>query len=91
VPAINVSLTPELDQFVVTKVASGRYTSASEVVREALRLLEERDQARSAQLGAFNEELSKRLQSLDRGEHVEPVAAKARIARKSEERRRPRG
>jgi len=83
-------LTPELDQFVVTKVASGRYTSASEVVREALRLLEERDQARSAQ-GAFNEELSKRLQSLDRGEHVEPAAAKARIARKSEERRRPRG
>ncbi len=59
---MNVSLTPELDQFVVTKVASGRYTSASEVVREALRLLEERDQARSAQLGAFNEELSKRCQ-----------------------------
>jgi len=89
--AMNVSLTPELDQFVVTKVASGRYTSASEVVREALRLLEERDQARSAQLTAFNEELSKRLRSLDRGEQVEPAAAKARIARKSEERRRSRG
>ncbi len=42
---MNVSLTPELDQFVVTKVASGRYTSGSEVVREALRLLEERDRA----------------------------------------------
>jgi putative addiction module CopG family antidote len=35
---MNVSLTPELDQFVAAKVSSGRYTSASEVVREALRL-----------------------------------------------------
>ncbi len=42
---MNVSLTPQLDKFVVKKVASGRYTSASEVVREALRLMEERDEA----------------------------------------------
>jgi antitoxin ParD1/3/4 len=38
---MNVSLTPELEKFVGTKVESGRYNSASEVVREALRLLEE--------------------------------------------------
>lgn len=36
----NVSLTPELDRFVAERVASGRYRSASEVVRAALRLLE---------------------------------------------------
>ena len=40
---MNVSLTPELEQFVSAKVQSGRYNSASEVVREALRLLEEHD------------------------------------------------
>ncbi len=40
---MNVSLTPELEALVDKKVKSGRYTSASEVVREALRLLEERD------------------------------------------------
>lgn len=40
---LNVSLTDELAQFVKTKVESGRYTSSSEVVREALRLLEKRD------------------------------------------------
>jgi antitoxin ParD1/3/4 len=39
----NVSLTPELEEFVDSKVASGRYRSASEVVRAALRLLEERE------------------------------------------------
>lgn len=37
---MNVSLTPELERFVAEKVASGRYRSASEVVRAALRLLE---------------------------------------------------
>jgi len=47
---MNVSLTPELEKFVSAKVGSGRYNSASEVVREALRLLEERDSARAAQL-----------------------------------------
>ena len=45
---MNVSLTTELEDFVTAKVDSGRYTSASEVVREALRLMEERDQARNA-------------------------------------------
>jgi antitoxin ParD1/3/4 len=40
---LNVSITPELDRFVAMKVASGRYGSASEVVRAALRLLEERE------------------------------------------------
>ena len=44
---MSVSLTPELEQFVSTKVESGRYNSASEVVREALRLLEEQDQAKA--------------------------------------------
>ena len=41
---MNVHLTPELEQLVQGKVKSGRYNSASEVVREALRLLEQRDE-----------------------------------------------
>ncbi len=85
---MNVSLTPELDKFVASKVESGRYTSASEVVREALRLLEEHDRARGAQITAFNHELGARLKSLDRGEHVEPKAALQRFGQKSRERRK---
>jgi antitoxin ParD1/3/4 len=84
---VNVSLTPELDQFVAAKVESGRYTSASEVVREALRLLEEHDQARGARVAAFNKELGARLASLDRGERVEPGKARARLEQKSQTRR----
>lgn len=69
---MNVSLTPELEKFVNSKVGAGRYNSASEVVREALRLLEEHDQARAAQIEEFNQELGRRLASLDRGERVDP-------------------
>ena len=43
---MNVSLTPELEQLVNEKVGSGLYQTASEVVREALRLLKARDQER---------------------------------------------
>ncbi len=87
---MNVSITPELEKFVASKVESGRYTSASEVVREALRLLEEQDQARSAQLAEFNRILERRLAASDRGEFVDPRAARERLRRKSEEARRRR-
>jgi len=85
---MNVSLTPELERFVSGKVASGLYNSASEVVREALRLLEEHDRARSAQIAAFNQELSARLAALDSGENADPEAVRERLRRKSQERRR---
>jgi Arc/MetJ-type ribon-helix-helix transcriptional regulator len=65
-------------------------TPASEVVREALRLLEEYEQARAAQLDEFNKELGRRLSSLGRGEHVDPAEARSRLQRKSYERRRQR-
>jgi antitoxin ParD1/3/4 len=84
---MNVSLTPELEQFVSSKVGTGRYNSASEVVREALRLLEEHDRARSAQIAAFNQELGHRLASLDRGEQVDPTVARERIKGRSQARR----
>ena len=67
---MNVNLTPELNKLVQDKVKSGRYNSASEVVREALRLLEDHDKARAAQLAEFRGEIDRRLASLDRGESI---------------------
>ncbi|HZU43225.1 MAG TPA: type II toxin-antitoxin system ParD family antitoxin [Terriglobales bacterium] len=87
---MNVSLTPELERFVQTKVESGRYNSASEVVREALRLLDDHEKARAAQLAEFNQELDRRLASLDRGEGVDPAEARRRLHRRSEARRKRR-
>jgi antitoxin ParD1/3/4 len=46
----NVSLTPELETLVDSKVASSRYRSASEVVRAALRLLDERERSMERRL-----------------------------------------
>ena len=43
---MNVSLTPELEEFVGNKVESGLYNNASEVIRESLRLLKEHDEIR---------------------------------------------
>ena len=83
---MNVSLTPELEKFVSTKVNTGRYNSASEVVREALRLLEENDRVRAQQLKEFNHELGNRLAALDGGEKVNPEVTRARLQNKSRQR-----
>ncbi len=62
---MNVSLTPKLETLIEEKVKSGLYNSASEVIRDALRLLEERDQLRELR----REELRKSIQKgLDSGE-----------------------
>ena len=65
---MNVHLTPELEQFVQNKVQSGRYNSASEVVREALRLMDQRDELRSIQLQDLRRRLDKGLGQAERGE-----------------------
>ena len=52
-PTRNVNLTDELDRFVATKVKSGRYENASEVVRAALRTLEREEQQYHAKLAAL--------------------------------------
>ena len=56
---MNVSLTPALEKLVQQKVASGLYNNASEVVREALRLLKETDEVRRAKLKRLRSALAK--------------------------------
>jgi antitoxin ParD1/3/4 len=84
---MTVSLPPELEQFITDKIKSGQYSSVSEVVSEALRLLEEQDRLRAAQLTDFNNEIRERLASLDRGEFVHPAEVRQSFERKSEARR----
>jgi antitoxin ParD1/3/4 len=67
---MNVNLTPELEELVHNRVKSGRYNSASEVVREALRLLEDHDKVRAVHLARFRCEMDRRLASVDRGEFI---------------------
>lgn len=79
---MNVSLTPELERLVNDKVATGLYTSASEVVREALRLFKEQDDIRSVTLQELKRDIAAGLDQLDRGQSavldMAAVKAKAR-------------
>jgi len=52
-PTRNVNLTDELDRFVLSKVESGRYENASEVVRAALRCLDREERTYEAKLAAL--------------------------------------
>ena len=60
---MNVDLTPQLEEMVRQKVASGLYTSAAEVIREALRLLDEQDRLRAAKLEQLRQEIQDGLAS----------------------------
>jgi len=75
---MNVNLTPTLERFVQQKVESGRYNSASEVVREALRLLEDHERVRLARLTELRKRIDEGIASLDLGEGVDgdPFMAK---------------
>ncbi|TCS16514.1 type II toxin-antitoxin system ParD family antitoxin [Caulobacter sp. BK020] len=67
---MNVSLTPELERRIAEKVESGLYTTASEVVREGLRLLFAADTLRDGRLQRLNADLQIGLDQLDQGDSV---------------------
>ncbi|MCX5891936.1 MAG: type II toxin-antitoxin system ParD family antitoxin [Deltaproteobacteria bacterium] len=60
---MNVNLTPQLEDMVKQKVASGLYNSASEVVREALRLMEEQARVRAVKLEQLRQDIRDGLNS----------------------------
>ena len=77
---MNVSLTPELEQFVQQKVKSGNYLSASEVVREALRLMQERDQLRELRLDELRKFVAVGIEQAERGE-LDPLDVDGTLAK----------
>lgn len=60
---MNVNLTPQLEEMIRQKVASGFYNSASEVVREALRLMEQQDRQRQIHLEELRREIQRGIDS----------------------------
>jgi antitoxin ParD1/3/4 len=67
-PTMNISLTPELVELVNSKVTSGMYHSASEVIREGLRLLKEQDEISRIRLEELRREVATGTAQLERGE-----------------------
>lgn len=67
---MNVSLTPELERLVQDKVDSGLYNSASEVIREALRLLLEQEELRRLRREELARQIMVGIEQLDNGRTV---------------------
>lgn len=68
---MNINLGTQWEEFIALYVRSGRYLSASEVVREGLRMLQEREQIRQVRLDQLRKEINRGIEQLDRGEYLE--------------------
>lgn len=68
---MNVSLTPQFEKLIRQKVKTGQYQTASEVIRDALRLLDERDRLREERLKALKDEIAVGVRQIERGEVVD--------------------
>ena len=83
---LNISLPKALEDRVREQVASGRYGSASEVIREALRLFETYQQIQSSDLSQLQAEIAKGMKDVESGRvkkmDIDAIKLKARISNK---------
>lgn len=79
---MNISLTPELERFVQNKVSSGMYTSASEVIRESLRLLYTYDDLQTKRIKQLNQAIDTGLQQLNSGQKIPAQESYNRLKKK---------
>jgi antitoxin ParD1/3/4 len=70
-PTRNISLTPEQDAFVAKVVEAGEYQNASEAVRDALRVLQQRRREDALKVKALRAQLQAGVDALDRGDFIE--------------------
>lgn len=67
---MNISLTPDLEKYVHKKIDSGLYTSASEVIRESLRLMHTYDDLQKQRISEINQAIEAGLLQLNAGEKI---------------------
>jgi antitoxin ParD1/3/4 len=87
---MNVHLTPELEQLVQDKVKAGNYNSASEVVREALRFMQERDELFALRKEEIRKQIADGYASLRRNEGIDGEEAFRQLDERHERHRRER-
>lgn len=69
-PTRNVFLTEHLDSFIATGIETGQYSNASEVVRDGLRLLEQRQAEDRAKIDWLQRAAQEGIDAIERGEYV---------------------
>jgi antitoxin ParD1/3/4 len=85
---MNVSLTPEIEEFIKKKVDGGLYSTSSEVVREAMRLFMDQDTIKQHRIEELRAEIEKGFASAERGELVDGDQAFAELRQMIEQRKR---
>jgi antitoxin ParD1/3/4 len=85
---MNVNLGPVFDQFVADLLKTGLYQSQSEVLREGLRLLKEREELKRLRLVELRKEIAIGSEQADRSEFVDGEAVFAEIRKRSADRKR---
>ena len=84
---MNVNLGPILDKFVAELLKSGLYQSQSEILREGLRLLREREELKKFRFAELKREIDLGIAQAERGEFVDGAKILAQIRRKSKKRK----
>ena len=84
---MNVNLGPVLDQFVADMLGRGLYQTQSEILREGLRLLKEREDIKQLRLAELRREISIGEAEADRGEWVDGPSVFKKIRERSEARK----
>ena len=81
---MNISLTPKLEEFVQAKVEAGFYTSASEVIRESLRLLQVHEELQRQRIVELNQAIDIGMKQLHDGASVNGKTSYEKMQRKME-------
>lgn len=79
---MNISLTPELEKYVYDKIKNGLYTSASEVVREALRLMHTHETLQKQRIEQLSREIDIGLMELKSGQKIPAKESYDRLRKK---------
>lgn len=85
---MNVSLTPELEQFIQSQVQSGKYTSADEVIMASIKLLEERERIYKGRFEELKREIMIGIEQLDRGEKLDGREVIEQLRQKNQAKRK---
>ena len=88
---MNVSLTPELEQFIQTQVASGKYTSTEEVIIAGIKLLEERESIYKGRFEELKQEIMVGVEASQRGEVIDGEMLFHQLEQKLQQRRQRTG
>jgi antitoxin ParD1/3/4 len=88
---MNVHLGSVFDEFVAELLKTGYYQTQSEVLREGLRLLKEREDMKQLRLDELRKEIAKGTEQADRNEFVDGPEALAKVRMRSAQRKRSKG